>query len=367
MSEQELLEAADVRDFVARELVCPGCGSEGSWTAVGERLCCECGGQAGFQGKLLEFAETDFSHAYGSLFKEAAENYEELHSLGEGFSLNVTRPVRRVLEQYFELPVAGALEVGCGTGVMTRGYQHHGIARSILASDISREMLVQALGADRSESTLYFVMDAHDVPFRDGAFDVVLGGAILHHLTGVESCLREFSRVLRDGGVAVFQEPFYYGNQFLVFMVRAVLERLASEHPDEREAMDELSRTVDSYAGNIAMRHRDRARPERLAHLDDKHLFIKDELSALARRAGFAEVAFDAPWCVDSPGQPERGLKVWQAITIEIIEALKKEAGLEGRLELDYSRVAFLESFDETIGNDLLRLISPQEIVVFRK
>jgi SAM-dependent methyltransferase len=48
-----------------------------------------------------------------------------------------------------------------------------------------------------------------ELPFKSAAYDVVVGIAILHHLSeaGVVEVLRECHRILRDGGIAVFVEP----------------------------------------------------------------------------------------------------------------------------------------------------------------
>lgn len=49
-------------------------------------------------------------------------------------------------------------------------------------------------------------MDAHDLEFEDGSFDMVFGTAILHHLEFARG-MHEIFRVLRNGGKIVFVEP----------------------------------------------------------------------------------------------------------------------------------------------------------------
>jgi len=49
-------------------------------------------------------------------------------------------------------------------------------------------------------------MDAHELEFEDGSFDMVFGTAILHHLEFARG-MREIYRVLRKGGKIVFVEP----------------------------------------------------------------------------------------------------------------------------------------------------------------
>jgi len=50
------------------------------------------------------------------------------------------------------------------------------------------------------------VADGNRLPYRDGAFDVVVGFNILHHLD-LEASLKEVRRVLRPGGTGIFTEP----------------------------------------------------------------------------------------------------------------------------------------------------------------
>jgi len=49
-------------------------------------------------------------------------------------------------------------------------------------------------------------MDAHNLEFEDGSFDVVFGYAILHHLDFTRA-MSEIHRVLRTGGKILFVEP----------------------------------------------------------------------------------------------------------------------------------------------------------------
>jgi SAM-dependent methyltransferase len=50
------------------------------------------------------------------------------------------------------------------------------------------------------------LMDAHNLQFAPGSFDVVFGAGILHHLD-LEKALKEIERVLKSDGLFVFTEP----------------------------------------------------------------------------------------------------------------------------------------------------------------
>ncbi len=53
---------------------------------------------------------------------------------------------------------------------------------------------------------VFHLMDAHKLKFDDAYFDIIFGGAILHHLD-VSIAMSEFSRVLKPGGLIIFAEP----------------------------------------------------------------------------------------------------------------------------------------------------------------
>ncbi len=98
---------------------------------------------------------------------------------------------------------ARVLELGCGTGEFTRRVTFPGCR--LVALDLSAELL--ALAVRKVGKAAGFVRgDAETLPFSDGAFDVVSGCSVLHHLD-VDAALREIRRVLRPGGRLVFSEP----------------------------------------------------------------------------------------------------------------------------------------------------------------
>src|SRR3954451_22184076 len=113
-------------------------------------------------------------------------------------------------------PFAHALEIGAGTGYFTLNLMQAGVVRAATCTDISPGMLhtleanAQRLGLDVET----VACDATELPFEDGAFDLVLGHAVLHHLPFLERSFAEFFRVLRPGGVVFFAgEPSLHGDR----------------------------------------------------------------------------------------------------------------------------------------------------------
>lgn len=86
------------------------------------------------------------------------------------------------------------------------------------------------------------LMDAHELQFADGSFDLVFGAAILHHLD-FERALREISRVTKPGGEILFVEPLLLNP--VARLVRALTPRART--PDERPLARKELRVVSRY------------------------------------------------------------------------------------------------------------------------
>jgi ubiquinone/menaquinone biosynthesis C-methylase UbiE len=103
-----------------------------------------------------------------------------------------------------------ALDFGCGLGRMTRALTAH--FDVCLGIDISEEMVRGAREANADVTGVSFeVNKATDLSrFEDASFDLVYSMIVLQHVPdrdAIESYVREFCRVLRPGGLAVFQLP----------------------------------------------------------------------------------------------------------------------------------------------------------------
>lgn len=106
-------------------------------------------------------------------------------------------------------PSSGArrfLDIGCGGGIVTEelaglGYPMHGIDLSEKAIAYARER-----AASRKASNLrYDTGSAYDLSaFEAGSFDGVLMSDILEHLHDLPTAVSEVARVLKPGGVLIF-------------------------------------------------------------------------------------------------------------------------------------------------------------------
>lgn len=107
-------------------------------------------------------------------------------------------------------PRAQVLEVGCGTGVLTRVLARRPEIGHVTGVDVAPSLLVRAreLAADLPNVT-FEEADGRSLPFADASFDVVLFDSTLSHVPGPDRALAEAFRVLCPlGWLAAFDGDY---------------------------------------------------------------------------------------------------------------------------------------------------------------
>ncbi|MFA6308021.1 MAG: class I SAM-dependent methyltransferase [Patescibacteria group bacterium] len=108
-----------------------------------------------------------------------------------------------ILEKYAK---GNILDLGCGDGT------HAGMVRkfflgSIYAIDPSDDIIAKA--KSRYQDINFQPASAYDLPYEDSFFDLVYAIDVIEHLKTPEKMLKEVERVLKSGGIVVFQTPNY--------------------------------------------------------------------------------------------------------------------------------------------------------------
>ncbi|HSI72822.1 MAG TPA: class I SAM-dependent methyltransferase [Fimbriimonas sp.] len=102
-----------------------------------------------------------------------------------------------------ERGVGSILDIGCGTGVVSRELQKRGRVLSLDMSDL-------ALGYCRQRGLTECVRgDGTRLPLRGGQFDAIVGLDIFEHIEDDLAAFRECFRVLEPGGVLVLSVPAF--------------------------------------------------------------------------------------------------------------------------------------------------------------
>ncbi|WEX11216.1 methyltransferase domain-containing protein [Chelativorans sp. AA-79] len=109
-------------------------------------------------------------------------------------------------------PDARVLDLGCGGGHVAFNVAPH--VREVVAYDLSPEMLeiVARAARDRGLSNVATQQGiAEGLPFEDASFDVVASRFSAHHWRDLDAGLREATRVLKPGSIAVIVDTVTTG------------------------------------------------------------------------------------------------------------------------------------------------------------
>ncbi len=223
------------------------------------------------------------------------------------------RRLRRAFLAFAGVPAgARVLDVGCGTGVVTRELAHRAGARGrVVGVDPSRAFVSEARARSRAaglEAVCRFRAGRGDaLPFRDRAFDVVVAVTVLLHVTDSDRVLAEMCRVVRPGGrVAVLDQDF--GTLVLDLPDRALTRRILDGHADRYYADPWSGRSLARRlraAGLAAVRGR--VFPVVEPRYDDYVRSMLERRVALAARWRLVTRAAGRRWLASVEAAAERG------------------------------------------------------------
>lgn len=112
-----------------------------------------------------------------------------------------------------------ALDFGCGVGRLTQALAKH--FKRVDGVDIAPEMVDRARSHNRFPGRVEYHRNSERIPFREGTFNLVYSRITLQHMPPdlQRGYLGEFLRVLKPGGLAVFQIPdgpeYHHPNEWL--------------------------------------------------------------------------------------------------------------------------------------------------------
>lgn len=136
-------------------------------------------------------------------------DHEEFFRSGEEL---VKRVVQTAARHSLPTEYNRALDFGCGVGRLTRALTSH--FDNCCGVDISEAMIRQARRLNSSVQNCFFMVNnqPHLGIFSSEHFDCVLSILVLQHLPHrrwIRSAISEFIRVLKRGGLLVFQLPSF--------------------------------------------------------------------------------------------------------------------------------------------------------------
>jgi ubiquinone/menaquinone biosynthesis C-methylase UbiE len=207
------------------------------------------------------------------------------------------------------------LDIGSGSGNTVFPLMDCYPNAQIVASDLSIPLL-KALKDHYEEhypsKTCFIVqLNAEDMIFEPESIDLIVGGAILHHLFDPYKTLVECYKTLKPGGIAVFYEPFEIGNQIVSIIFEQLLilddKYSTSNSPDDSLWTRNLFRKnppvkpvptlplevknfFQSWCFDLKARQgMDKSDPK-FQSMDDKWLFTRQYFEEMKKAIGFQEL-----------------------------------------------------------------------------
>jgi ubiquinone/menaquinone biosynthesis C-methylase UbiE len=223
-------------------------------------------------------------------FLEDADGYVDKYTSHPLFTHLLT-----VAQRFLKLPTdkpVTILDLGSGAGNTVFPLLDLYPQATVVATDLSVPLLRtlrQKLVAEYSDRDCRVMqLNAEELVFEDGQFDLVVGSAILHHLFDPEKAMRESYRVLKPGSMALFFEPFEAGQQILglTFKHLAALNEYRQD-PIPADALEIFKK----MSFDFEVRKGSKQSLDVLRKLDDKWLFTRSYLERAANRCGFEDLA----------------------------------------------------------------------------
>ena len=165
---------------------------------------------------------------------------------GDAYEVYVGRWSRRVADEFLQwiaVPAGGGwLDVGCGTGELTRVILDRCQPMGVTGVDPSRAFLALALERTSDRRAEFREGDAQALPFEDARFDAAVSGLVLNFVPEPERGVSEMARVTRGGGTVAAYVWDYAGKMEMIrcFFDAAVTLDPAAADVDVRVSLPDL-------------------------------------------------------------------------------------------------------------------------------
>jgi ubiquinone/menaquinone biosynthesis C-methylase UbiE len=167
---------------------------------------------------------------------------------------------------------------------------------NIIATDLSPNLLKIMMHHKKeyySSSRIEAIaMDALNVRIKPSRFDIFSGSAILHHLIDIDTIFQVAYLSLKSNGCAFFFEPMLSGFVVMTSLLRSLLKMNESVENISEKLSEKVIQFFKDLILNWTIRGNAINKMEHfnIAELDDKWLFTRQRIEAVAKKAGFYDV-----------------------------------------------------------------------------
>jgi SAM-dependent methyltransferase len=194
----------------------------------------------------------EFETRWRERFERFGREHEDDHLVSGWSETGLKRRLaafgRILAKERIEAP-ARVLDVGCGAGTYVRFLT--GLHHEVFGLDYSLPSLSRAVAADPRQACCYASGEAYRLPFRDGSFDLVVLIGVLQTLEDPGRAVGEMARVVRPGGLIVFE---VLNAVEVVALLKSARDRLRASPPRLRTYSPGETRRWLSVAGLAPVR-----------------------------------------------------------------------------------------------------------------
>ncbi len=148
-------------------------------------------------------------------------------------AIRFTRKAQLIFSLLNRIEKPRVLEIGCGTGILSKYLLRVSPQLNICGIDISPKAIGKAKKDLKRYSNAEFREgDICRLPYKDNSFDIVIGNSILHHVDA-KKALKEAKRVLKSNGLVWFCEPNILNPQVALERV-SIFRAFFRSSPDEK-------------------------------------------------------------------------------------------------------------------------------------
>jgi ubiquinone/menaquinone biosynthesis C-methylase UbiE len=188
-------------------------------------------------------AKKRFKSSVENSFDKFSDRYDDIFGRWMRYSTN------RILDE-IEIPdEPTCLDVACGTGISTFELMKLCDGRGIFYGfDISGEMveIANEIALEHGLDNVKFMkMDAEDIKYSDGTFDLILSNMSLQFFPDKPKALSEMNGVLKPGGQFAFT---FNGGPAMQEVIEVMLE-VASRHPEIPQLLQDIRSSQSCFLG----------------------------------------------------------------------------------------------------------------------